>query len=254
MSSSVPVLQKCEACRTADNECDLQRPKCGRCTANSITCVYPATNVNFTFVEQNSVAAAASRRAAHRRSRERNRRTTIALDASLLETGPDAATRQGQYPHFAASILHTLDHRVIQRFISRWAAGQTSLGCLDSMPDLLESSGQDSAMEKAILATAYADLAAFERHGDQWTKCYQAYFGTLRRLQDELSSPSFVASDNILGAVLAIDAFEVGRSVEISKAITEPHQAPIYRPYRSVRNPHASNTPFSRASQKPHHG
>jgi hypothetical protein len=122
------------------------------------------------------------------------------------------------------------------------------------MPDLLESSGQDSAMEKAILATAYADLAAFERHGDQWTKCYQAYFGTLRRLQDELSIPSFVASDNILGAVLAIDAFEVGRSVELSKAIAEHHPAPIYRPYRSVGNPHASNTPFSRASQKSHHG
>jgi hypothetical protein len=98
------------------------------------------------------------------------------------------------------------------------------------MPDLFETSGQDSAMQNAILATAYADLAAFERHGDQWTNCYKAYFGTLRRLQDELSSPNFVASDSILGAVLAIDAFEVGRSVEVSKAIAEPDTAPIHRP------------------------
>ena len=172
--------------------------------------------MNLTFVNQNSVAAAASHRAAGRRSRERNRRIAIPLDTSLLERGEDAPTRQGQSPQFAASILYTLDNRVVQRFISRWAAGQTSLGCLGSMPDLLQSSGQDSAMEKAILATAYADLAAFERRGEQWTKCYQAYSLSLRRLQYELSSPEFVASDGILAAVLAIDAFEVGSHLKSS--------------------------------------
>lgn len=215
MSSSVPAQQKCEACRISDNQCDSQRPRCSRCIANSIACVYPGTGVDFTFVDQNSVAAIASRRAAHRRSRERNRRTAIPLDTRLLETSGDASTEQELSPQLAAPILYTLDNRVVQRFISRWVAGQTSLGCIDSMPDLLESSGQDSAMEKAILATAYADLAAFERQGDQWTKCYQAYSGSLRRLQYELSSPDFVASDGILATVLAIDAFEVSRSIEM---------------------------------------
>ena len=250
MSSSRPGQQRCEACRVSGHECDFQRPRCGRCTANAIACNYAETRVDFTFVDQNNAAAIASRRGAHRRYRERGRRTAIPLDTSLLETGQDAPIRQGQSPHFATSILYTLDDRVVQRFIARWAAGQTSLGCLDSMPELYDSSGQDSAMQNAIIATAYADLAAFEHHGDQGTKCYQAYFGSLRRLQDELSNANFVASDSILAAVLAIDAFEVGHILEAADAIAELGPAPIFVPYGSVGSSYVSNPPFLRTSQK----
>jgi hypothetical protein len=250
MSSSIPAQQRCEACRVSDHECDLQRPKCNRCTANAIACVYPRSRVNFTFVDQNNAAAIASRRGAQRRSRERKRQTAVPLDTSILEIGRDTPIRQGQSSQFAAPILSTLDDRVVRRFISRWAAGQTSLGCLDSMPELFEASGQDSAMQTAIIATAYADLAAFERHGDQGRRCYQAYSGSLRRLQDELSNPDFVPSDSILAAVLAIDAFEVGRILEVMDAIADIRPASVFEPHRSAWDPHASNSPFLRTSQK----
>jgi hypothetical protein len=165
--------------------------------------------MDFTFVNQNEAAAVASRRAAHRRLRNNGRRINIPLDVSLLQSGSNVATRHDPPPHLGAPILQNLDDRVIQRFVARWALKQTALGCLDSMPELLEASGDDSAMQKAILATAYADLAVYERHGERETRCYQAYSGSLRRLRDELSRPDFAASDGVLGAVLAIDAFEV---------------------------------------------
>lgn len=209
MSLERPSEQICEACRASHGECDSQRPKCSRCTIHAILCVRPETAPGITFINQNDAAANASRRAAHRRAREKTRRTAIPLDIRVLETVQQASTRLEQPLQLGGFILHSSDYRAMQRFVSRWAAGQTALGCLDSMPELLEASGQGSAMHKAILATAYADLAAFERHGDQGTKCYRAYSRSLQRLRDELSSPEFVASDSILATVLAIDAFEL---------------------------------------------
>lgn len=205
------LLQVCDACRASDSQCDLQRPRCGRCTANSGACIRREAPVDFAFVNQNEVAASASRRAAHRRSRPSSRRINIPLDVSILERGTQPPARRDSFPQFSASILQTQDDRAIRRFVSRWAARQTSLGCLESMPELLEASGDDSALQKAILATAYADLAVFERHGDQIANSYRAYSGSLRRIRDELSNPNFVASDGVLAAILAIDAFEVRR-------------------------------------------
>lgn len=206
------TLQKCEACRASDNVCDLQRPVCGRCTTSSLACVYPARPVAFDFVDQNDAAAFASRRAANRRAREASRRRgPIPLDVRMLQdtsrsTSPDQGHLEFQlFP----PILHELDDRVLQRFIGRWFSGVTCLGCLDSMPTLLQTSNRESAMSKAILATAYADLAVLERHGDPGSKSYQAYFGTLQRLRHDLSDPLFAPSNEILAAVLAIDAFEV---------------------------------------------
>ena len=170
--------------------------------------------MDFTFVDQNEAAAIASRRAAHRRLRKNGKRINIPLDVRFLEIGSYAPTRHDPPPELGLSILQTLDDRVIQRFVARWAARQTALGCLDSMPELLEASGEGSAMQRAILATAYADLAVYERHGGREANCYQAYSGSLRRLRDELSRPNFVASDSILAAVLAVDAFEVRCSNE----------------------------------------
>jgi hypothetical protein len=74
---------------------------------------------------------------------------------------------------------------------------------------MFEASAADSAMRSAILATAYADLAVSERHGEHGMASHRAYFGTIRRLQQELALPDFTASKYILAAVLAIDAYEV---------------------------------------------
>lgn len=204
--------QKCEACRATDSVCDLERPVCGRCTANALVCVYPARPVAFDFVDQNAAAAFASRRAASRRAREASRgRAPIPLDVRVLQDTRSSASPDQQYLDFQLGprILHELDDRVLQRFIARWSSGMTCLGCLDSMPAILQASNRDSAMSKAILATAYADLAVLERHGDPGSKSYQAYFGTLQRLRHDLADPLFAPSNEVLAAVLAVDAFEV---------------------------------------------
>lgn len=200
--------QNCDACSLANRECILQplNDKCGECISRSIPCVFRTASVEFQFVNENQVAATASRRAASRRSR---RQLTIPLDISAFDRRQDAAPAAGPAVALAAPILHLLEDRVLQRFISRWAAYQTCLGCLDSMPVLLEASGRDSAMHSAILAAAYADLAIYERHGDRVAKSIQAYSITLGRLQRELSRADFVATDATLATILTIDAFEL---------------------------------------------
>lgn len=82
------------------------------------------------------------------------------------------------------------------------------------MPALLQAAGPNSAMQTAILAVAYADLAVFERNRDRGTRAYQAYCGTLQRLQIELADQDFIASDGYLATVLTVDAFEVSTSPE----------------------------------------
>lgn len=173
-------------------------------------------------MDQNNQAAATSQRAALRRSQ---RRAVFPLDASLLETNQD------QTAPLVPPILLSLDDRAIARFFSCWTEGQTTLGCLASMPALLEVAGPHSAMQTAILAVAYADLALYERHGDRGAKAYQAYCTSLQRLQSELDDPNFAASDGYLATVLTVDAFEVCSLPEQSNIVAD------CRPLASVYEP-----------------
>ena len=77
------------------------------------------------------------------------------------------------------------------------------------MPQMFDASSERSALRSVILATAYADLAVVEGHGERGVAAHKAYLGALRRLQYELNAPYFTATDDILGAVLALDAYEV---------------------------------------------
>lgn len=74
---------------------------------------------------------------------------------------------------------------------------------------MFAASSENSALRSVILATAYADLAVAERHGERGVSAHKAYFSALQRLRNELNVPDFAATDGILGAVLALDAYEV---------------------------------------------
>ena len=214
---------RCEPCRLSGSLCDLQRPTCTECYARGIECVYHNDKaMNFTFVDQNDVAAVASRRAAARRSRGQK---VIELDASLLEGVQHGRGPQMQQLQLVTPMQFTLDNRVLQRFVARWSAGLTALGCLESAEAISASSAKDSAIRSAILATAYADLAVSERHGDHGTASHRAYFGTLRRLKHELTIPGFAASNDVLAAVLTIDAYEVRRCSSSRFQLSNSHPA-----------------------------
>lgn len=216
------AVRLCEVCQTPCDASDLQRSRCNRCAATLTSHTTSFVQNNFVFVDQNDQAAARSQRAALRGSQ---RRAVFPLDTSLLETNQD------RLEPLAPPIPFNLDDRVIERFFSRWSEGQTTLGCLASMPALLEIAGPHSAMQTAILAVAYADLAVFERIGDRGVKAYQAYCTSLQRLQNELDDTSFVASDGYLATVLTVDAFEVSALLEEEKTLADHRLlASLYEP------------------------
>ena len=228
-------MPACEACRISDTACDLGRPKCSSCTTRSLACVYPPSRDGYTFVDQNAVAAHASRRAANRRSRA----PTASFPLSIREENPIVA---GPATGLPAPVLYSLDDRAIRRFFSRWAVGETCVNCIEFMPRLHEASGEDSPIRCAVLATAYADLAVSDRHGDHRSQSYGTYLKTLRRLQTQLLDPNFIPSDNIFAAILAVDAFEVRKLLKhCSRISTDPRLAVVHGPSSAGRNSRTGN-------------
>ncbi|KAK0773044.1 hypothetical protein LTR91_023157 [Friedmanniomyces endolithicus] len=220
----MPPRQRCEACHTSQKACDKKRPKCGRCTARATECEYQPT-LGHLFVDQNAFSAGLSHRAS-RRTRN-SPASAVLLDVSqLLLT--EMQGRAVDSPEAALIRLHSLGHsriaappadtlhdRVLGRFLSRWTAGSTCLGCQDFVVEIYEASAPDGAMRSAIEATAYADLVVADRHGDLASKSFRAYLTTLGRIQRQLryfetaSDLGAGVRQAVLAAILVLDSYEL---------------------------------------------
>ena len=214
----MPPRQRCESCHASQKSCDKKRPACGRCVARLKECIYQPSDT-FSFVDQNGFSAELSRRAA---SRESHSPKTIDVSSLLpmhalvhqIDTKDRLLNLSAQpYLHsLAAPPSWTLDDRVLARFFSRWATGYTCVGNQNFILRTYEDSGPHSALHSAIRAIAYADLAVVERHGDRRSKSFQAYFTSLRRIQDylnESTGPESIPSDAVFTAIMVVDSFEV---------------------------------------------
>ena len=176
-------------------------------------------------MDQNAFSAGLSRRAS-RRARY-SPASTVLLDVRQLLPAERQA-RAVESPEAAFIRLHSLGHsriaappadtlhdRVLGRFLSRWTAGSTCLGCQDFVVEIYEASAPDGAMRSAIEATAYADLVVADRHGDLASKSFRAYLTTLGRIQRQLryfetaSDLGAGVRQAVLAAVLVLDSYEV---------------------------------------------
>nr|OQO16260.1 hypothetical protein B0A51_17105 [Rachicladosporium sp. CCFEE 5018] len=108
----------------------------------------------------------------------------------------------------ASPPLWALEDRVLTRFTARWATGNTCLGSFD----IYRTRKDSHAVQSAVRAVAYADLAVVERHNDFATKAVTTYLATLQSIQRLLDGsgghiPS--VSSDLLAAVLALDTLEL---------------------------------------------
>ncbi|KAK3067901.1 hypothetical protein LTR53_014943 [Teratosphaeriaceae sp. CCFEE 6253] len=127
---------------------------------------------------------------------------------------------------------YALGDRVLARFFSRLAARQTCLGCQESILSLHRTSAPGSAMQFAIGATAYADLAVVQRDGGLAAKSCQAYVATLRHVQaqlDQLNTMDLAASHELCTAILVLDSFEVSVRVQaLAQSHADVCEAPVH--------------------------
>lgn len=108
-------------------------------------------------------------------------------------------------------------HRVLDRFFARLAAGQTCLGGQLFVVEAFEEASETDAIYSAVTATAYADLAVSERHGEYATPALRAYVSTLQRLQGSIGSATRPRNATIalLIAIMVIDSYEVFMSLNV---------------------------------------
>ncbi|KAK0901969.1 hypothetical protein LTR91_017058 [Friedmanniomyces endolithicus] len=208
----MPPRQRCEACVPRRRHVTESAPDAADAQQDRLS---------------NAFSAGLSRRAA-RRTRN-SPASTVLLDVSQLLPVEMQARQPGAANSPGAALLRLqpvdrsivappsspLHDRVLNRFLSRWAAGSTCLGCQDFVVETYEASASDSAMRSAIEATAYADLVVADRHGDFASKSFRAYLTTLGRIQRQLryletSSDVWAGvRQAVLAAILVLDSYEV---------------------------------------------
>ncbi|KAK3070251.1 hypothetical protein LTR53_010792 [Teratosphaeriaceae sp. CCFEE 6253] len=127
---------------------------------------------------------------------------------------------------------YALGDRVLARFFSRLAARQTCLRCQEFILSVHRTSAPSSAMQFAIGATAYADLAVVQRDGGLAAKSCQAYVATLRHVQaqlDQLNTMDLAASHELCTAILVLDSFEVSVRVQaLTQSRADVCEAPVH--------------------------
>lgn len=182
----MPPRKKCSACSQSNKPCDLRRPTCSRCLRRGVTCSYKSANT-LVFVDQNDYSADLSRR---------------------------MYARQRHHPTLVCFAGSRTVHRVLERFFARLVAGQTCLGGQLFVLEASESASESDAIYSAVVATAYADLAVSERHGEYATPALRAYVSTLQRLQGSIGPATRPRNATIalLIAIMVIDSYEVSTS------------------------------------------
>lgn len=182
----MPPRKKCSACSQSNKPCDLRRPSCSRCSRRGVTCSYKPTST-LVFVDQNGYSADLSRR----------------MDA-----------RKRHQPTLACFAGSRTVHRVLDRFFARLTAGQTCLGGQLFVVEAFEGASENDATYSAVTATAYADLAVSERHGEYATSALRAYGSTLQRLKASIGPATGPrdATLAVLIAIMIIDSYEVSTS------------------------------------------
>lgn len=202
----MPPRSRCENCRLAQRLCDQKRPRCSRCETKSKSCTYQEAT-SFQFVNQNSFSAELCRRAA--RSRDK---TPLFVDLDATPLISRNVSPQWPGDETIAPLPQSLETRILDRFFSRWMKGATCLGSQPFLSRLYKSSTNDDALKSAVIATAYADLAVFDRHGSHAKQSLQAYQVSLSRLRsyfNDCSQFGDYTSHMAYAAILALDSFEV---------------------------------------------
>lgn len=213
----MPPRRRCGHCRASQKKCDGQRPACSRCSNRRLECSYEPAD-GWSFVDQNAFSADLSRRSARR-----NRSPSHFCPSNSLITALTTADRTANdiaVFDIPPAPIWDLNHRVLDRFMSRWTAGLTCLAGQNSLRTVYQQDPETSAMSAAILALSYADLTVFERQGDRASQSFLAYDKAICRIQSQLdlSKCDALTSEGALAAILVIDAYEV-RGVSKSKSV-----------------------------------
>ncbi|KAK4506401.1 hypothetical protein PRZ48_000131 [Zasmidium cellare] len=205
------------------DHCDLARPVCGRCAKRGTSCNGYQAAGSFTFRDETARAQRLSRRA---RGQPEESPPIAAETVLQYESPPElsdlsAPDLQTRYPWLNEKALANLPAQVkwsgetlaIENFFANWAAYPTDLspGYMHHLPSLYEKAAHNSVLALAVRAVAFADMKRLNNGNQEYElKGLQNYAAAITRLRTVVKEASDFDDDQILAALLLIDAFEVG--------------------------------------------